>query len=92
MSNESDPYFYCVYVNSTCPVEATIYGYAPNLGSSAFFIALFALCFVWQMIAGFTWKTWTYLIAMGFGCAGEAIGMSLMAVAYHMRGILVRAS
>ena len=65
---------FCVYVNSTCPVEATIYGYYPSLGANAFFLAIFAICFIWQIIAGITWRTWTYMIAMGLGCAGEAIG------------------
>ena len=81
MSNETDPYYYCVSVNSSCPVEATIYGYEPDLGGNAFFIALFALCFIGQMVAGFTWKTWTYMIAMAFGTAGEAIGTSPTTIA-----------
>ena len=65
---------FCVYVNSTCPVKATVYGYAPSLGANAFFLAFFAICFIWQIIAGITWRTWTFMIAMGFGCVGEAIG------------------
>ncbi len=36
---------------ATCPVEYSIYGYRPNLGSVIFFLALFAISgavYVWQ--------------------------------------------
>lgn len=64
----------CTNVSEYCPVDLTIYGYYPNLGANAFFCALFALCLGIQLVLGIRYKTWTYLIALGFGCLGEAIG------------------
>lgn len=64
----------CLNVSPECPVEATIYGYYPNLGANAFFVAFFALCFFIQTGLGLRYKTWTYLVAMFFGCFAEALG------------------
>jgi hypothetical protein len=64
----------CVDVTPECPVEGTLYGYAPNIGANAFFTAFFGICLVWHLIAGIRYKTWTYMIALGFGCLGEALG------------------
>lgn len=66
----------CTVDSIYCPVEFTIYGYYPNLGANAFFCALFAICCIIQLGAGIKYKTWTYLIAMFFGCLGEAVGES----------------
>lgn len=67
----------CTSVSIYCPVEFTIYAYYPSLGANAFFCAFFALCLAIQFVLGIRFKTWTYLIAMGFGCLGEAIGMPI---------------
>lgn len=64
----------CTSVTDFCPVEATIYGYYPNLGANAFFLALFAICCIVQTFLGLRFRTWTYLIALFFGALGEAIG------------------
>ena len=66
----------CTDVSIYCPVDFTIYGYAPNLGANAFFCALFAICLAIQIFLGIRYKTWTYLVALFFGCLAEAIGMS----------------
>ena len=57
-----------------CEVENTILGYAPNLGANAFFAAFFGLAFTFQIFFGIRYKTWTYMIALGCGCAAECIG------------------
>lgn len=57
-----------------CPVEASIYGYYPSLGANYFFLVIFAICLILNLVAGIRWRTWTYMIALGFGCFGEAIG------------------
>lgn len=67
----------CTNVSEYCPVDLTIYGYYPNLGANAFFCAFFALCLGIQLVLGIRYKTWTYLVALGFGCLGEAIGMPI---------------
>lgn len=57
-----------------CTIEGTLYGYYPSLGANAFFAAFFALCFIVQLVLGIRYKTWTYMIALCLGCAGEAVG------------------
>jgi hypothetical protein len=50
----------------TCSIEGTLYGYYPNLGANAFFVAFFALCFLWQLFCGIRYKTWTYMVSHPF--------------------------
>lgn len=67
-------YQLCDAVSPDCPVTATLYGYAPNLGANAFFAALFGLLLIAQLIIG-TWKrTWTFMLAVGLGVFGEMVG------------------
>lgn len=55
-------------------MEDTIYGYAPNLGLNAFFIAMFALFALAQIFFGTKHKTFFFAYAITMGCIGEAIG------------------
>ena len=64
----------CTAVSIYCPVEYTIYGYYPNLGANAFFLAFFALCLGINLVLGIRYKTWTYMIGLGFGTLAEALG------------------
>ncbi|PVI06280.1 sphingoid long-chain base transporter RSB1 [Periconia macrospinosa] len=64
----------CDSVTPECPVEGTIYGYTPSLEWNAFFAAFFGLCFVIQLGLGIRYKTWTYMIGVGLGCAAECAG------------------
>lgn len=64
----------CLQVSAECPVETSIYGYYPSLGANAFFAAWFALLFVPNVIFGIYYKAWTYMLALGLGCAIEAVG------------------
>lgn len=57
-----------------CTIQGTLYGYYPSLGANAFFAAFFALCFIYQLVQGIRYKTWTYMIALCLGCFGEAVG------------------
>ena len=70
----ADPYEDCTNITANCPVEATIYGYYPSLGANAFFAAIFAVCLIANSYFGLRHRTWTYLIALWFGCLGEVIG------------------
>jgi hypothetical protein len=65
---------FCTEVTPDCPVSLTTYGYYPNLSVNSFFIALFGICLVAQLVLG-TWRrTWTYLAVVSIGCFGEAVG------------------
>ena len=64
----------CTQVSPQCPVEDTIYGYAPNLGLTAFFVAIFALFALAQIFIGTKYKTFFFAYAITVGCIGEAIG------------------
>lgn len=56
----------CTEVTPSCPVEATLYGYAPSLGWNRFFITLFAVfCFV-NLVLGIRYRTWTYMVCLHF--------------------------
>jgi hypothetical protein len=65
---------WCAEVSEECPVEGTLYGYYPNLGANAFFAAIFGVCLLVQLVLGIKYRTWTYMVALGFGCLGEVIG------------------
>ncbi len=64
----------CTAITPECPLEASIYGYYPNLGVNAFFLAAFAILTILNFAFGIRYKTWTYMIAMFFGCMGETVG------------------
>ena len=64
----------CTSVSPRCPVEATIYGYYPNLGANAFFCAYFATLTIVNLILAFRYKTWVFGRFVGIGCLGEMIG------------------
>ena len=66
----------CKSVSAECPVEASIYGYYPSLGANYFFLGVFGLLAFVNFYLGVRYRTWTYMIAMTFGCLGEAIGYS----------------
>ncbi|KAL8930427.1 MAG: hypothetical protein Q9208_000611 [Pyrenodesmia sp. 3 TL-2023] len=70
----SDQYSDCTAVSALCPVEATTYGYRPNTGANAFFLAIFGVCLGIQLFQGLKWRTWTFMIAMTLGCFTEVIG------------------
>ena len=66
----------CVSKGSTVSQGSTD-GYAPNLGASAFFIAVFALSSIAFLIQGFRWRGWWgFTVAVTLGTALEAIGSS----------------
>ncbi|KAL8982424.1 MAG: hypothetical protein Q9177_005277 [Variospora cf. flavescens] len=70
----ADQFENCTAVTDLCPIEATTYGYRPNLAANIFFLAVFALCGIIQLFQGLKWKTWTFMIAMTWGCLTEVLG------------------
>ncbi|KAH7070307.1 RTA1 like protein-domain-containing protein [Paraphoma chrysanthemicola] len=64
----------CEFVNATCPVEATIYGYYPFLPANAFFAGFFGLAALIHIFYGIRYKTWSYMFAISLGCIAECVG------------------
>jgi len=74
---------YCTEITPDCPVSLTTYGYYPNLSANSFFIAVFALCCILQLVLG-TWrKTWTWLVVVSLGTFGEAVGYGGRVLMHH---------
>ncbi|KAF2821848.1 parasitic phase-specific protein PSP-1 [Ophiobolus disseminans] len=64
----------CLEVTDKCPVEATLYGYRPNMGANAFLAAFFGVMFITSLVIGIMTKTWTYTLALGIGTFLECVG------------------
>ena len=64
----------CTTVSAACPVEATIFGYAPSLPANAVFLAISALCAIVQVYLGVRYKTWAFMTGLLLGCITQAIG------------------
>lgn len=60
---------------STCDASQSVYGYAPNLGVTIFFLVLFAISGVVYLVQGILSKTtWFFTIAMILGAISETLG------------------
>ncbi|KIW06110.1 uncharacterized protein PV09_03277 [Verruconis gallopava] len=64
----------CKEVSPSCPVENSIYGYAPSLVWSALFLGIFAVSTIAHTVQGIRYKTWSFMIAMTIGGLCEAVG------------------
>lgn len=64
----------CTAISASCPVDQTIYGYYPSLPGNTFFLAIFAIFTLSNLVLGLRFRTYTYTVAMFFGCLGEVIG------------------
>ncbi|KAL7629011.1 hypothetical protein AAE478_000529 [Parahypoxylon ruwenzoriense] len=78
-TNTTDPphrisFRLCTEVSPSCPVEATVLGYYPNLGVNAFLAGAFGLCTVGLVGSGLWKRTWGYSAALAAGCALEFAG------------------
>ncbi|KAH7319835.1 putative RTA1 domain protein [Stachybotrys elegans] len=67
------PFDECHEVSAFCPVEATVLGYYPNLGSGIFFTIGFGSLFIAAAILSVWKRTWSF---GGFICAGLVLEMS----------------
>lgn len=74
--DDCSTYFYsCTEVGPSCPVQATVLGYYPNLGANAALAAGFAGCALATLAIGIWTKTgWTYTAAVVLGCLMEVLG------------------
>jgi hypothetical protein len=68
----------CSEVSAECPVEATVLGYVPNLGSSIFFAIAFGLLIIASLGLGIWKRTWTYCAAVTVGVFLECIGTNAL--------------
>ncbi|KAI9054228.1 hypothetical protein LZ554_001396 [Drepanopeziza brunnea f. sp. 'monogermtubi'] len=57
-----------------CTVEQSVYGYYPNKPVTLVLIVLFGLCMIAHIIQALRSRSWTFLVALGIGCFGEATG------------------
>lgn len=64
----------CGDISPFCPVEATVLGYAPNLGASIFFSVAFGILCLATIVIGVRGKTWTFSAAVALGCVLETMG------------------
>ena len=65
---------WCENVGPDFPVEGSLYGYAPSIGANSFFVAVFGLCLIAQLVLGIRYKTWSFMVTLSLGCLGEAVG------------------
>lgn len=70
----SSPYKDCTEVSLQCPVEATTYGYVPNLASNSILAAIFAICTLGQASLAVRFRTWGFGFAATVGCLLECLG------------------
>ncbi|KAL7956190.1 RTA1 like domain-containing protein [Trichoderma compactum] len=64
----------CLEISPLCPVEATVLGYYPNLGSGIFFAIVFGTLTVASLGLGIWKKTYTYAIGLSIGLVMEMLG------------------
>ncbi|KAJ6157973.1 hypothetical protein N7470_005565 [Penicillium chermesinum] len=64
----------CSQVSELCPVEATTYGYYPDLGGNVFFAVFFGVLGLCQIGLGVYYRTWTFMVALGIGTWMELAG------------------
>lgn len=69
-----DAFRSCDEVSFFCPVEATVLGYAPNLGANIFFTVAFGVLCLATVVIGVRGKTWTFSAAVALGCILETMG------------------
>ncbi|KAF3801371.1 Protoporphyrin uptake protein 1 [Colletotrichum gloeosporioides] len=64
----------CTEIHPICPVEATVYGYYPNVGGNAFLLTIFIICTVSQLSLGVKYRLRAFTTVMVIGCLLEALG------------------
>lgn len=67
-------YDLCTSVTELCPVEATTYGYTPNLAANVLFVAIWAALAISQTGLAIYYKTWSYSFVLAAGSIMEGIG------------------
>lgn len=76
-SRRDERYSFCKHEGGECTVEASVYGYRPNLAANIIFTAIFGLSMFIHAFQGVKWRCWTFFGFMVIGTFGEAVGASL---------------
>lgn len=64
----------CTEVTPQCPVSATTYGYYPNLGVNALYLAIFSFLLLLNVVYVLRYRLWTYAFAVSASCLLELLG------------------
>ena len=72
MSNSTDPSDYCTL--DICPLSEAYVEYVPSLAGNAFYLGVFAVLLVAQVVLGIRYRTWSYLAGLFGGLVLEIIG------------------
>jgi hypothetical protein len=64
----------CQDVSASCPVEASIYGYFPSVVANGGFAVFFAVSLAVNVVLGWRYRTWSYMIGLSLGCLFSAVG------------------
>lgn len=67
---------------STCPIEASVYGYRPSIPANSIFLALFSLAIIVHVALGIRWRSWGFMAFMIFGCLVEIVGYAARILLY----------
>ncbi|KAI0849302.1 RTA1 like protein-domain-containing protein [Daldinia vernicosa] len=57
-----------------CPVEISVYGYAPSLAANAVFLCLYLLSACIHVYLGIRWKSWFFMGCMVLGAVNATLG------------------
>lgn len=74
MENPGFPIESCTLSNSSCSLLNAQVEYQPNLGGNAFFISVFGLAILFQILFGVWFRTWGFMVGLFCGLVLEIVG------------------
>lgn len=57
-----------------CPIQASAYGYRPDLTTNICFTILFAIAGTVHVYLGIRWRSWFFMGCMLIGCVSAVVG------------------
>lgn len=85
----SNPFQHCDNsITPSCPIEATVLGYYPNIPGNIIYIVIFTLCCIMQTFLGIRYKVKSSSWVVGVACFGELLGMYEQVTRLHNRLII----
>ncbi|KAL2069855.1 hypothetical protein VTL71DRAFT_14534 [Oculimacula yallundae] len=63
----------------TCSVKQSVYGYLPNRPVTIVLVVLFGISMIAHIFQGVKSRSWTFVVALGIGCFGEAVDVKVFA-------------
>jgi hypothetical protein len=64
----------CTEITDFCTLNATTYGYRPNLAANSLFVTIFAILTIAHFPLVWKYRLWGYSFAVGAGCILEVLG------------------